>query len=343
MDYDDVCPIWGTLAKKQNLSNRRNNNSGVSYVDGYAVVSPRVGSYQITRQAYITVRSASMNEQVKTILTTWILDQNRLGVEWPIVDKGTLESLELQRSLSVYERAIRLLKFVREGSNILGKAYSFYPNFDSDPDEEVMKLLAVSASYQKSEVIYLFSFLEELGFLRRAAFTEQKSLSRTEDRHDYVVTPKGYEHLEELELKNKQSYQAFVAMWFDSSMDSIYEKGLAAGIRKAGYEPIKIDHKEHNNKIDDEIVAEIRRSRFVVADFTQGNDGARGGVYYEAGLAHGLNLPVIFTCSEASISKVHFDTRQYNHITWQNSDDLRDKLAQRISATIGDGPFKNRS
>ena len=107
-----------------------------------------------------------------------------------------------------------------------------------------------------------------------------------------------------------------------------------------GYEPLRIDRKEHINKIDDEIIAEIRRSRFLVADFTQGESGARGGVYYEAGFAHGLNIPVIFTCQENAIGKVHFDTRQYNHITWKTPEELQARLAQRISATIGDGPLK---
>jgi nucleoside 2-deoxyribosyltransferase len=129
-------------------------------------------------------------------------------------------------------------------------------------------------------------------------------------------------------------------MWFDDSMMEAYDNGIAPAIRDAGYEPIRIDRKDHNNKIDDEIIAEIRRSRFLVADFTQGGSGARGGVYYEAGFAHGLNIPVIFTCREDVIDKVHFDTRQYNHITWAKSDQLRDRLAKRISATLGDGPMK---
>ncbi len=123
-------------------------------------------------------------------------------------------------------------------------------------------------------------------------------------------------------------------------MKAAYEEGVGPAIREAGYEPLRIDRKEHISKIDDEIIAEIRRSRFLVADFTQGDTGARGGVYYEAGFAHGLNIPVIFTCRTDAIDKVHFDTRQYNHITWENTAELRERLAKRISATLGDGPLK---
>ena len=47
------------------------------------------------------------------------------------------------------------------------------------------------------------------------------------------------------------------------------------------------------------------------SDFT----GNRGGVYYEAGFAHGLGLPVIFMCRDGD--ELHFDVRQYNCIFWK--------------------------
>ena len=101
---------------------------------------------------------------------------------------------------------------------------------------------------------------------------------------------------------------------------------------------MRIDQKEHINRIDDEIIAEIRRSRFLVADFSHGDGGARGGVYYEAGFAHGLDLPVIFTCREDSVETLHFDTEHYNHIVWANPEELREKLKNRILAVIGEDP-----
>ena len=151
----------------------------------------------------------------------------------------------------------------------------------------------------------------------------------------------GYERLEEIKKPVQDSTKVFVAMWFDPSMDEVWNKGINPAITKARYEPIRIDQKEHTNKIDDEIIAEIRRARFVVADFTHGEGGARGGVYYEAGFAHGLGIDVIFTCREDQIDDLHFDTRQFNHITWNTPEELKKKLTQRISAVFGDGPQKN--
>jgi hypothetical protein len=83
-------------------------------------------------------------------------------------------------------------------------------------------------------------------------------------------------------------------------------------------------------------MASISGSRFVVADFT----GSRGGVYYEAGFADGLDLPVIFMCREGD--ELHFDIRQYNCIFWKTDGlaDARERLKNRILATLGQGPLK---
>lgn len=139
---------------------------------------------------------------------------------------------------------------------------------------------------------------------------------------------------------NPLSDQAFVAMWFDDQMTDVYVDGIQRAIEGAGYKSMVINGKEHNNKIDDEIVAEIRRSRFVIADFTSEPNKPRGGVYYEAGFAQGLGIDVIWTCREDLIDQVHFDTRQFNHIVWSDPNDLYKKLKVRIEATIGDGPLK---
>ncbi len=127
-------------------------------------------------------------------------------------------------------------------------------------------------------------------------------------------------------------------MWFDPSMREAFDSGIGPGIEDAGYKPLRIDQKPDVNKIDDEIIAEIRRSRFLVADFTYGDEGARGGVYYEAGFAHGLSLPAIFCCRKDIVDSLHFDTRQYHHIVWETPDELRESPSIRILALIGEGP-----
>lgn len=150
------------------------------------------------------------------------------------------------------------------------------------------------------------------------------------DNQGYRLGLEGWRRLEELEKNRTQSNQSFVAMWFDEEMTSVYTEGIEPALNESGYDPIRIDMEEHNDKIDDRIIAEIRQSGLVVADFT----GQRGGVYYEAGFAKGLGIPVIWTCHEDAVENLHFDTRQYNHIVWQEPEDLRSQLIDRIAATL---------
>ena len=137
-----------------------------------------------------------------------------------------------------------------------------------------------------------------------------------------------------------RSRQGFVAMWFDDSTDAAYEYGITPALDAVGYDALRIARKEFLGKVDDEIVAEICKSRFVVADFTTSKkSGARGSVYYEVGFAHGLDIPVIHTCRKDRMEAVHFDTNHFNYITWKKPKDLREQLQHLIETVLGRGPL----
>lgn len=117
-----------------------------------------------------------------------------------------------------------------------------------------------------------------------------------------------------------------------------WENGFTPAIQQAWYKPVRIDRQEFANRIDDQIIAEIQKARFLFADFTYGHTGVRGGIYFEAGFAKGLDLPIFITCRKDVFKNVHFDTRQFNHIVWQKPDELRNRVIQRIGVVIGRGP-----
>lgn len=154
------------------------------------------------------------------------------------------------------------------------------------------------------------------------------------DKGDMIleVSAEGWDRVAQLENQGKlaECKQAFIAMNFNDEFRHIYENGIKAAISETGYTPMRIDDKEHNEFIPDEIIAEIRRSRFLVADMT----GQKHGVYFEAGFALGLGIPVIWTCRKDEIDQCHFDTKQINHIFWETPEELKEKLVNRIRATI---------
>ena len=292
-----------------------------------------------------------LNDGEKARLTSWLVDQRLQGDNRPTLTEEIVNYAIDRRRTPIYERADRLLRFMSDQSKTAGEPIDFFKYsadevYDSDnyghpiypdlPNNPTFLLaMAWSESTTPDEVGYLLDYLEEEGWAR--VTHEASSSGRFPRSSMYRVTVKGYERTADLRAGTDPS-QVFVAMWFDDSVKAAYEEGIEPAIYDSGYEPKRIDRDPAVDKIDDAIISEIRRSRFVVADFTHGESGARGGVYYEAGFAHGLGIPVIFTCHEGMIDEIHFDTRQYAHIVWDNASDLRTSLRDRILARIGEGP-----
>ena len=145
------------------------------------------------------------------------------------------------------------------------------------------------------------------------------------------LTILGWIEISNMAKPNLESKQAFVAMWFDECMDGIFKNGIEAIENDTGFKMFRVDKIQFNDeKICDKIISKIKESRFLIADVTE----QRQAVYFEAGYAMGMGLPVIWTCKESDKNECCFDTRQYNHIFWKDAEDLRTQLKERILATI---------
>jgi hypothetical protein len=214
---------------------------------------------------------------------------------------------------SVAERLDRALINLAKATRTLGQSFPIH--------SEVNNPALMAQNNQ--EVFFVIQQLGEEGYVKG----DTRSLPTT-----ISVTGKGLLRAADLQrgLQHQSNKQVFVAMSFDPSLNVAWTDGLKPGIEDCGLAPLRVDEKQHNGKICDVIIAEIRTSKFLVADFTL----HRGGVYFEAGLMMGLGRPVIFTCRKDEMKNAHFDTRQYNHIEWDTPADLRDKLKRRIQATI---------
>jgi len=288
--------------------------------------SPRAGGkYQISGTAAAQV--LSLNDYAKGLLTTWICEQRRAGVGTPNVNSSVLELLKSRQPLPIMRRMTLALQYLGNRITQLGDRL----NVGSGNQVDTLRLLAETESKNIQEVTQLMHMLEESSLVDGSFYLDGGASIRP--------TVRGWQELDNLKQPRADSSRAFVAMWFSPQTDSAYVEAIEPALRASGYEPIRIDKKAHNNKIDDEIIAEIRRSRFLVADFTCEPKNVRGGVYYEAGFAQGIGIPVIWTCKKTSFDDLHFDTRQYSHIIWETSEDLFTQLKNRIGATIGDGPL----
>lgn len=296
-----VCPIC-----------RNVTNSHTRVGDSFDVDCPRCGIFKISgtvtddlmRENYAQKKRISLSNAVWKSGGTIVLNTYNF--------KELMDS----RGISFIEKANNFLLEIEKNTEFAGK--SVYINLND------LHLQAVSNAGDGTEIWEIITFLASEGLIHQENTGKSRAIT---------IKPKGWIHIDNLQRPNSESMQGFVAMWFSEEMFNVYSDALSSAISDAGYLPHRVDQKEHAHRIDDEIISQIRRSRFVVADAT----GHRGGVYYEAGFAMGLGLPVFWTCRQGD--ELHFDVRQYNCIFW-NSNDLpqfRLALSRRIEAVLGRG------
>jgi nucleoside 2-deoxyribosyltransferase len=248
-----------------------------------------------------------LQPELRTIISGWTRDQNDLG-EAPTITSYALDRLRTLPVKSVAERIDRLLRSGITAQQTLGGTFVV-----SSPE-----IIARTYSRNVNDVDALAKYLVDENFLVLP------------DRTRAQVTARGFV---KGQTTTSAATSAFIAMWFTESMSSA-RTAMQTAIQSAGYDPVLVDAVEHVHRIDDEIIAQIRKSRFLVAEFT----GQRGGVYFEAGFAMGLGLPVFWVCRKDDMANLHFDIRQYNCIDWETDQDLEARLQKRIEAVLGRGP-----
>jgi nucleoside 2-deoxyribosyltransferase len=148
-----------------------------------------------------------------------------------------------------------------------------------------------------------------------------------------AILPEGWNRITELHKNDTNNKQAFIAMSFSPDMKNIQNK-IEEGIIAAGYFPLAMNEYEHNKQVVPEILYQIKRSKFLIAEFSTYNNGA----YYEAGYAAGLGKEVIHICNKKKFKKKgHFDIKQKLSILYENEEEIPAALQKRIEATIGRG------
>ena len=270
----------------------------------------RCGEFHVLGSAQGPIRRCNLTQ--KANLSGWIADQCRQG-STPRIDRDLVERVLLRRLPTFTERSDRLLLEAVEGQTKLGEQF-----FITEP-----RFISATYSQDLDEVFVLLNSLSQQNMIEKVTLNGRCKM-----------LPDGYAAVDALARKAGPSDKVFVAMSFNEQLDQAYTDGFQVGILNAGYDPDRVDRTEHINRIDDEVIALIRSARFIVADFTE----HRGGVYFEAGFALGLGLPVIWTCRKDDMDNLHFDIRQYNMIDWETPGDLALRLQNRIEANLGKGP-----
>lgn len=285
------------------------------------IACDRCGEFRVTRA--VIQKIASLSAKDRNILSAFVREKFSTGLP-PIVGPDDVDLACSFPRPDLFERADRLLTALFRANDLLGSVI--------DVTKLMPGLLAVTWSLTPQEFAFVRNFL----IAQKYADVVGDDVSRLR------ITSQGHQRLLEIRHRAIDSVQAFVAMWFGGEakreeMDHVWSAGLAKGIILAGYRPHRVDKGEYNGRIDDEIMRQIRQSRFLVSDFTAQNQG----VYYETGFAEGLRIPIIQTCFSSDVRALHFDNRQINTIVWNSVDELALQLRARIEGTLGRGPLRS--
>jgi hypothetical protein len=319
MKTNENCPVCGSQAQ-------------VDYTQRtWPVDCLRCGTYSILQVATIQLQNNPLSLEQVANASGWIRDH-------PDVVIGQNECLLFKtlQSPTVGDKATKLLLTLSRLHQDAGEIIEIRSS-DLDPDSHSTRgpnFLALQTDFLRLAGSAWIKSMEEFDYLVKDYLCgSRKFLVDVRDHHaGHMITPEGWAFLDGLQRGNTSSRVGFIAMWFEKELDPVH-LAIESAVRNAGYDPKRIDRVEHNNRIDDEIIAWIRRSKFVVADMT----GNRGGVYFESGYALGMGLQVIWLCREEDLPNVHFDNRQYNFIIWSldRLPELTQRLQNRIEATIG--------
>ena len=294
----------------------------LSKAANFSVNCPGCGSFRISGSATRSLARTPISTTVKRANARgWIRANQDVHLQ-----QDDVVRLEGLTAPSVSERAETLLLAINRNSPTIGSTTVMF-----EGPKPLVFWYANSWSHTSSELFYLAR--------QYLAVTKGWLIdtSASEGYLNFQISPSGYDYLARMQASQADADHGFCAMWFDDEVSSTWYEAIQPAILAAGYKAIRIDGVQHNNKIDDEILAAIRRAKFVVADFT----GGRGGVYFEAGFALGLGRQVIWMVRKDALNAVHFDNRQYNFLLW-SGDELSScklQLQNRIEATIGRGPW----
>lgn len=245
------------------------------------------------------------------------------SIDGPVLDNEKLERIIRNASIphTPEDKIIHLLNYLHSLQDYEGSDIELPKNENS---QDLAKRLYFK-NY-KELIFYLFT-LKEQGLINgKESITKQGS-----DLTRIQFTFEGLSRIIEINESGNQSNRCFVAMSFSPSQNDTRET-IRIAIQDCDFEPVLIDeqHIDSDVTINDALIAEIKKAKFVVADFSE----HKHGVYFEAGYALGLKKPVIYLCDQKDFDNTHFDTNHYPHIIYQSLDELKNKLQTKIEAWI---------
>jgi len=289
LDYQDKskCPICTSNIPSEELPE----------TDIVRINCPRCGKYEITEDAVIEFIRSSL--ETKTLSVSFWIRQHQKVTKRIKIDFSTMHRI--------------IVPFVppkpkEQADSFILWVGGVIQRPDQTANSSAGNLIPIIGAYNVNGVNYVAQYLFKEGLI----YQDKLGTGIIPDQYQVQLTFKGWDRFYELQQLNKDSRLTFMAMQFGKEpINTLYEKVIKDAVHKTGFEIKKLDDNNMAGLIDDKLRVEIRRSKFLIADLTDDNNGS----YWESGFAEGLGISVIYICEEEKFEekKTHFDTN--HHLT----------------------------
>ena len=281
------------------------------------------GKYKIAHQALKLIPNELKDNYFykKHIMSGYIREMTDNGAHLDIINVNNFTNLINNDTIpkTIIEKSDKLLL------HILRKSKHMFDEIKVSSNQPAIAYARTEAEFTSN-----FEALKQFGYINYSKVTVF-----TEDDEDEIamrcsLTIQGIKRAQLIEKDASAVKQCYVGMWCEDGRMHIYDNYISTALMESGYSPVIIPEKEPSNDSFDEIILEIRKSKFVIIDLS----GHRPNVYYEGGFAYGLGKEIIYICKEDSLDEKHFYISHNNILFWQDGNDLYTKLKHRILATI---------
>lgn len=273
--------------------------------------APTIFAYRIFRDNYAPIVNA---EKVALAVQSIILDKP--GVEniaaSDIASKANLQIADVVSAMSILQELTSFASGWQNayGSTIGQAAYTFQGPSGYD-------------------AVLAFKTIDKLlaDVFELRAPTEWEAIFGKEHDSDVISSVESAQE----SLVIAKPMTAFIIMPIDPAKPELEDvlETIKTTCAKFKIKAYRADEIEHQDKITNIILDEIRDCEFLIADLTH----ERPNVYYEIGFSHAMNKkPILY---RRAGTKLHFDLAVHNVPEYRNITELRDLLTRRLEAILG--------
>ncbi|CAM4210807.1 hypothetical protein L1N85_14100 [Paenibacillus alkaliterrae] len=264
------------------------------------------GFYSLLRDNYDAINGYShqTKRQLFPLISAYIREQTDRDERVTL----SIEDLDLIKNcpkipVSIEDKGGRLLQYLYRHSEGPGEAVVIHPLTHS---------FNLTYSPNLQELVYIIEKLREEQLIIREGMT-------------FKLTEIGWSEAA-ARAGGRKLKSCFVLLSDDRELSKQWSESVLPKLEQCGYLPSLFNQSGVENR-DNQSLQLISESKLIIADLTN----LSPEVYFAAGYALGMNVPVIWTVKHNDRDKLNVQTRLIRPFVWDTAEELAVLLQQRLS------------